>query len=133
MADDALRKELLKGLGPLATEAARVKFAYALGWVGPETCCDLGTLRKIRNEFAHSATALSFEHPKIRQWCGGLKAPRHAGHRLRSRDQFLSAALFQGLRLSQLIERSTEPTKAEDVAIMRFPRLDGEPEELSSS
>src|SRR5437762_3580943 len=46
--------------GPLATFAARIKFAYLMGLIEPFARSDLDRIRRIRNEFAHSRTELFF-------------------------------------------------------------------------
>lgn len=50
---------------PLSSFFARIKIARALGVIGPVTESYLDSLRKIRNQFAHSAFKIDFENPLI--------------------------------------------------------------------
>ena len=50
-----------------------VEIAYALGLYDQETRDGLHTVRKIRNEFAHSRDPLKFEHGEIAALCRQLK------------------------------------------------------------
>jgi hypothetical protein len=61
--------------GPLATFAAKVKIAVALGFVNPDMKIDLDLVRLIRNTFAHSSTLVSFSDPEIAEACDQLKHP----------------------------------------------------------
>ncbi|MEH0166709.1 MltR family transcriptional regulator [Roseateles microcysteis] len=65
-------EELFEGSAPLATFSARIKLAYYLGIVSAEVRADLETIRKIRNDFAHDATILSFESQSIADRCRHL-------------------------------------------------------------
>jgi hypothetical protein len=50
---------------PLGTLSAKVRLGYALALYGPITCADLGLIREIRNDFAHTAKPLSFAKSDI--------------------------------------------------------------------
>lgn len=46
--------------GPLSTFSSKIKLAYALGYIDRLAYEDLEKIRKIRNEFAHTAKAVDF-------------------------------------------------------------------------
>ncbi len=73
---DKERKELFDGSGsaPLASISAKIRLAYAIGVYGSITRDDLEVLSGLRNIFAHSAEAVSFDTPEIRERCLRLKA-----------------------------------------------------------
>jgi hypothetical protein len=48
--------EVFRGNGPLATFAAKISLATALGIIQGDVAHDLRVLKKIRNDFAHSPT-----------------------------------------------------------------------------
>ncbi len=59
-ASKKLQDSLFESNGPLATFSAKVKLAYSLGLVDKSIFDDLETVRRIRNEFAHSAEEVDF-------------------------------------------------------------------------
>jgi hypothetical protein len=80
--EDALKAMICSRLVPLSAEekaglfgpqssmgtfSAKIAFGFALGIYGKITRDDLGTLRQIRNVFAHSRKNVSFNTPAIRQ------------------------------------------------------------------
>lgn len=62
--------------GPLSSFAAKAKVAYALGLIDEQTKEDLYYIRKIRNEFAHSFKAISFQDSPIREYCNKLSTAK---------------------------------------------------------
>jgi len=70
--NEKLLKDVFKSGGLLGSNFARVNFAYLLGCYGPKATSDLHLIRKIRNDFGHSASPLSFESPVIKQRCRSL-------------------------------------------------------------
>lgn len=57
---------LLDGFNaPLGTFSARIKACYAMGLIAKDQYSNLETLRKIRNEFAHTWKNITFQEPKI--------------------------------------------------------------------
>jgi DNA-binding MltR family transcriptional regulator len=66
------RDRLLAGSGPLATFSAKIRVARAFGIIGPKTAHAFEALNEIRNAFAHTASALSFRHHRIRNRLSGL-------------------------------------------------------------
>jgi DNA-binding MltR family transcriptional regulator len=71
--DPKVAAELLSsGSGPLGTFSSRMKLAYCLDLIHPQQYKDLQTIRKLRNEFAHSHIRVSFESDRIRDLCANL-------------------------------------------------------------
>jgi mannitol operon repressor len=63
---------LLEGFNaPLGTFSARITAAYAMALITDHEFKELTTLRKVRNEFAHSKTA-AFSDQKIADLCANL-------------------------------------------------------------
>jgi hypothetical protein len=60
---------------PLGTFANKIRFAFALDIIGPETFHNLDIIREIRNAFAHSRIHLSFKTKQVREACGLLTIP----------------------------------------------------------
>jgi len=67
-----IEEELFEGSSPLATFSGRIRLAYYLGLISAEFRADLETIRKIRNDFAHDATVLSFDTQSIADRCRTL-------------------------------------------------------------
>jgi DNA-binding MltR family transcriptional regulator len=76
-----LRKRLVEGTanalfrtdGPLATFAAKISMARALGLLTTKEAEDLHLIRKIRNKFAHSLHARFFTEQSIRMLVENLE------------------------------------------------------------
>jgi DNA-binding MltR family transcriptional regulator len=80
--DREARERLFRPSGALGTLSAKIDLARLLGMITAVIWEDLHTLRKIRNDFAHSVlakdnSALSFETPAIREKCLKLKCVAH--------------------------------------------------------
>lgn len=58
--------QLLNGNGALATFSSKIDLTFLLGLIPKNIYNDLHILRKIRNDFAHTASKLSFETPSIK-------------------------------------------------------------------
>ena len=56
------QKELLDNLGPLATDAARLKLLRVLGWLPVQISSGVESIRRIRNKVSHSLV----EHEDLR-------------------------------------------------------------------
>ena len=57
---------------PLSSFYSKTVIGYALGLFGPTIYADLDIIRKIRNEFAHTATPLQFNDTAIAALCSRL-------------------------------------------------------------
>lgn len=117
-------EELMHYPGVLASAAAKIDLAHALGWLGPNTYSDLTYLRKIRNEFAHSATILKFDDEPIRGMCSHLKMHKLSNFAFMPRDQFFASAMFVALQLWEVIDRSERPEQGRDYPLQKVdPKL----------
>jgi DNA-binding MltR family transcriptional regulator len=84
---------MLNGNGPLATFSSRIGVAYLLGLLPSVIRRDPHLIRKIRNDFAHSAEPLSFQFPAIASRCNELKRAILAD---KPRWKFIQAAMSCG-------------------------------------
>lgn len=66
-------KEILSFNGPLGTFSSKIKLSYSLGLIDKVMMDDINVLRKIRNEFAHSDEAISFNTQNIIDLCSNLQ------------------------------------------------------------
>lgn len=66
-------KEILSFNGPLGTFSSKIKLSYSLGLIDKVMMDDINILRKIRNEFAHSDEAISFDTQNIKDLCCNLQ------------------------------------------------------------
>jgi len=80
--NDEITDSLFKGTQPLGTFSAKTALAYAIGVIGPKAFEEITTIRKIRNDFAHSITPtlnsfteLTFKSDSIRDRCANLWTP----------------------------------------------------------
>jgi hypothetical protein len=73
MADNAETTRLLKGFNaPLGMFASRISACYALALIGEDEFQELSTIRKIRNNFAHTWKPKTFEDNSVIDLCGNL-------------------------------------------------------------
>lgn len=64
---------------PLGTFSSRIEACYSLALIDKFEYQEIGTIRKIRNEFAHAKHGLSFENEKIKGLCTSLRSPLPEG------------------------------------------------------
>lgn len=83
------RKELLDGLGPLASDAARLKLLRVLGWLSPELSQEVDALRKIRNKISHGLEAIDLDP--------ATHLPRASHQRLREQVDNMLNSVRQGV------------------------------------
>jgi DNA-binding MltR family transcriptional regulator len=72
LADHPVKDGLFRCFGPFATFSARADIALLLGLIPEHIYNDLKTIRKIRNEFAHTPRPLSFDEGKIKDLAANL-------------------------------------------------------------
>lgn len=77
--DDEEIADLFDADSVLSTFSAKIKMAYALNICGPDIRDDLHCIREIRNAFAHSRIALSFDTTHVSNVCARLKFPKNMG------------------------------------------------------
>jgi len=70
--NDKVSKRLLRGNGPLATFSSKIDLSFLLGLIPENILNDLHLLRKIRNDFAHTASKITFETPAIKDRTNAL-------------------------------------------------------------
>lgn len=119
-----VEEDLLQGTAPLATFSARIKFSYYLGLISAECRSELDIIRKIRNDFAHDASLISFDTPAIANRCRGLSYSYHeSSHRARGHFTASTSKLLAIIqRLTAETKRATlrpddRPTEAEKAAV----------------
>jgi DNA-binding MltR family transcriptional regulator len=88
--DDKLIEQAFSQSGPLASFSARIDFGFLMGLLSRVAWRDLHIIRKVRNDFAHSAKPLSFDDDAIRSRCSELS---HSGREKSAspRQHFTSA------------------------------------------
>jgi DNA-binding MltR family transcriptional regulator len=74
-ASSQVTKKLFEGYGPLTTLNAKIDIAHSLGLLGIHSLQDAHSIRKIRNEFAHTADPLGFNDLAIATKCADLWLP----------------------------------------------------------
>jgi DNA-binding MltR family transcriptional regulator len=75
--DKKVKHDIFSHNGPLGTFSSKIDMAFMLGLISNNTKRDLHLLRKIRNEFAHSAKPLEFTNSAINSRCGELSCAEH--------------------------------------------------------
>jgi DNA-binding MltR family transcriptional regulator len=70
--DKVVINEIFSFNGPCGTFSSKINLTYALGLIGKQARRDLHLIRKIRNEFGHTATPLTFQDHKISNRCNEL-------------------------------------------------------------
>jgi DNA-binding MltR family transcriptional regulator len=58
--------------GPAGTFSSRMLLCYSMGLITKNTLHDIKIIKKIRNEFGHSVSIISFEEQNIKDLCGKL-------------------------------------------------------------
>lgn len=81
------------GRGPLGTFSARIDTAYCMGLITQEERSDLDTIRRIRNDFAHKITGLTFDDQSVADRCRNFKAAKVDGEPDNAKDRFKKAAI----------------------------------------
>ncbi len=108
--------ELLQGTGPLATFSSRIEIAYVLGLIGPEVRRDLHMIRRIRNEFAHCAQGITFEHGPIASRCRELCYARTIFEADQSsRGKFVRAVMSIAGYITARCQQSTRASEGVDI------------------
>jgi DNA-binding MltR family transcriptional regulator len=95
-------KLLTEGNAPLGTFSSRIEACYALGLIDEFEYQEIGLIRKVRNEFAHSKHGLSFQTEKIKGYCSSFKSdlPQGAGFPINDpRFRLMNAVVCVVLRL----------------------------------
>lgn len=95
---------------PLSSFSSRVKLSYYLGLISRDERSDLNTIRKIRNEFAHSPNDIDFTDSKISSLCNNLKSTCHdKSHRPRGHFTAACMAMLAAIHTkSAMVEHLNE-------------------------
>ena len=72
LSDGKSLDDLFGRSGPLSSFSSRIDLCFAMGLLPKLACRDLRLIRRIRNQFAHLATPLSFDDPAILDRCREL-------------------------------------------------------------
>lgn len=103
--DPSASKELFSHNGPLGTFSAKIDMAYMLALISPTVRKDLHLLRKIRNEFAHTAKPLEFAEHRIKSRCEELKctglAPKEDNPRTKFNRAMMTIAQDIALKMTK--------------------------------
>jgi DNA-binding MltR family transcriptional regulator len=70
--DQKVAQRVFEFNGPLGNFSSRIDFAYLLGVLPNNARRDLHLVRAIRNKFAHTASAIEFDHPSVKPLCDSL-------------------------------------------------------------
>ena len=95
-------KELIEGGNAcLSTLSAKSKLCYCLGLITSLEFCEIETIRKIRNEFAHQVHGLDFHNQRVRDLCNNLKAntPDNSRFGGNPRQLFINSIILTSLSL----------------------------------
>ena len=60
-----MKPRMFEGYGSLSSFAAKIDFAFALGFIDADLSRSLHAIREIRNEFAHADEDIHFHHPRL--------------------------------------------------------------------
>jgi DNA-binding MltR family transcriptional regulator len=104
--------KLFTGYSPLATFAAKIDIAFAIGLLPVHVYEDLKVIKKLRNIFAHEADVLNFESSRVCDICSNLQiAKRSDGDKwdvTGSKNKYLNAVFFAMLHIDTEADRVTK-------------------------
>ena len=101
-----VRKEVFDHNGSLGTFSAKIDIAYMLGLISQEIRKDLHLLRKIRNEFAHTAKPLTFLDHNIKSRCDELCCSNLKPKKTNPRTKFNRAMMIIAQDLALTLSKS---------------------------
>lgn len=106
-------KNLFDFNGPLGTFSSRILLSHSIGLLSKFQLHDIQLIRKIRNEFGHTAEIISFENDKIINYCTNFKLIR-ARHLNNPKKRFITTvALLTGGLSAIAINPNKLPEKLE--------------------
>lgn len=112
--DNGLTNKLLNGYGGLSSFSSKIDLAFLLGLISKKTQNNLHLIRKIRNEFAHSADFIGFSKSSINNRCNELKCDNWQENNS-SKDIFISVVfILSGLINSKTIEEDKRKKKTSE-------------------
>ena len=108
--DSSVVKVMFKSNGPFSSFESKIDVSYAMGLISFNTRHDIHLLRRIRNEFAHISTPMSFEDEKISSRCNELKL-QNKSNDSRARGKFTRSMII----IVCIIENSLRKLQRRDV------------------
>jgi DNA-binding MltR family transcriptional regulator len=116
---------------PLGNHGVRLKVAYLLGWVGPDTYQNCKIIHKVRNKMAHLIDIDSFDHPTIATMLDKMPAQKSlliTGKKglqrinlKRREDRFNVAIVSAMLQIWQFIADSEHAKSPKDLVLLPMP------------
>jgi DNA-binding MltR family transcriptional regulator len=96
--DDKVIDDMFRHIGPLGTFSSRIGLAYLVGRISKTVYENLETIRKIRNDFAHTRDDLQFSCQGISDRCKnlylkGLKGADGAATEFNPRNAFVATGI----------------------------------------
>jgi hypothetical protein len=70
--DSKLEDQMFRPGGPLSDMGVKINLGYFLGLYTKTAWKELDTIRRIRNEFAHTVETSSFNQSPVKEWCMNL-------------------------------------------------------------
>ncbi|WP_281515897.1 hypothetical protein [Vibrio parahaemolyticus] len=114
LVDDAnIQKSVIGTGGAIDSFSSRINLAYLLGLIPNNIRYDLDLIRRIRNEFAHTAGPMDFEKDSVRSRCFLFKAPLSVEH-LDASGRFLRASVVCANRIGTALLTIKRLEAAED-------------------
>jgi DNA-binding MltR family transcriptional regulator len=117
---------------PLGNHGVRLKVAYLLGWIGPDTYQNCKIIHKVRNKMAHLMDIDSFDHPTIAALLDKMPAQKSlllTGKKglqqvniKRREDRFTIAIVSAMLQIWQFIADSKHAESPKDLILLPMPR-----------
>lgn len=111
--DDALIKSLLDFNGPFGNFSARIEVSFGFGLIPNNVRRDLNLLRKIRNDFAHTANQVTFYDQPIASRCREL-ALDNKSKDANPRGKFTRAMVVCLVVIQLAILRANRPEQPND-------------------
>lgn len=106
--DPSVGREIFTHNGALGTFSAKIDLAYMLALISPSVRKDLHLLRKIRNDFAHTAKPLQFTEHRIKSRCEELKCagmpPKDDNPRTKFNRAMMTIAQDIALKITNTIQ-----------------------------
>lgn len=100
MLEDLLRRKLIGSkahkdslfgyTGPVGSFSSRILLSYSIGLISEDCLHDIQIIRKIRNDFGHMPTIISFEDDKMKSLCQSLRLNAYAKS-VRARQKFVNS------------------------------------------
>lgn len=110
---------LFEGTGALSSFSSRIEAVYALGLVPRAARRDLDLIRKIRNDFGHTAQPLSFDDGRIASRCAEFHhstSSAHSSHRSKFTNVVMAVCAIVHVAIVRTSHRPVPDDKVIDEA-----------------